>query len=95
MYNSDEKYKIMVNKLKRICELRNITSYVLAKEAGISTSTMSYLMNGKTKPYVYTILMLFNVLNIPISELFDSSVSREFGIIDVCSEGMMKYITFE
>ena len=85
----------MVNKLKRICELRNITSYVLAQEAGISTSTMSYLMNGKTKSYVYTILMLCNVLNIPISELFDSSVSREFGTIDVCSEGMMKYITCE
>lgn len=43
----------------------------LAKEAGISTLTMSYLMNGKTKPQICTILMFCNVLGVTIGELFD------------------------
>lgn len=92
MYKPDEECKAMINKLKKICELKNITPHALAKEAGISTSTMSYLMNGKTKPYVYTILMLCNVLDISISELFDGTTPS---IMDGYSEGGIEYITSE
>ena len=93
MYNPDEECKTMINKLKKICKLRNITPYALAKEAGISTSTMSYLMKGKTKPYVYTILMLCNVLDIHISELFDDNMFNDSRTTSIYSEGKMKYIT--
>lgn len=54
MYDPDEECKAMIAEIKRLCEQMNLTPHALAKEAGISTSTISYLMNGKTKPQVYT-----------------------------------------
>lgn len=67
MYNPDEECKTMVAALKKLCEQKGMSPHALAKEAGISTSTISYLMKGKTKPQVYTILELCNVLGISIS----------------------------
>lgn len=53
-----------------------MTPHALANKAGISTSTISYLVNGKTKPQIYTILMLCNVLEVRISDLFDDKMMR-------------------
>ena len=83
MYNPDEECKAMVAALKRLCEQKGMSPHALAKEAGISTSTMSYLMKGKTRPQVYTVLELCNVLGVSINELFDrpnTDVSTETGI---------------
>ena len=83
MYNPDEECKAMVAALKKLCEQKGISPHALAKEAGISTSTISYLMKGKTKPQVYTVLELCNVLGVSINELFDrpdKDVSAETGI---------------
>lgn len=83
MYNPDEECKAMVTALKRLCEQKGMSPHALAKEAGISTSTISYLMKGKTKPQVYTVLELCNVLGVRINELFDrpdTDVSAETGI---------------
>lgn len=90
MYDPDEECKAMIAALKRLCEQKNMTPYALAKEAGISTSTISYLVNGKTKPQVYTVLMLCNVLGVKISDLFDSNV-----VSTEISESRMQYITCE
>lgn len=90
MYDPDEECKAMIAAIKRLCEQKNMTPHALAKEAGISTSTISYLVNGKTKPQVCTVLMLCNVLGVRISDLFDSNVvSREI------SESGVQYITCE
>ena len=62
MHDPDEECRAMIAAIKRLCEQKNMTPHALAKEAGISTSTISYLINGKTKPQVYTILLLCNVL---------------------------------
>ena len=83
MYNPDEECKAMVAALKKLCEQKGMSPHALAKEAGISTSTMSYLMKGKTRPQVYTVLELCNVLGVSINELFDrpnTDVSTETGI---------------
>lgn len=83
MYNPDEECKAMVAALKRLCEQKGMSPHALAKEAGISTSTISYLVKGKTKPQVYTVLELCNVLGVRINELFDrpdTDVSAEIGI---------------
>ena len=66
MYDPDEECKAMIATIKRLCEQKNMTPHALAKEAGISTSTISYLVNGKTKPQVYTILMLCWECGLPI-----------------------------
>ena len=83
MYNPDEECKAMVAALKKLCEQKGISPHALAKEAGISTSTISYLMKGKTRPQVYTVLELCNVLGVSINELFDrpdADMSAETGI---------------
>lgn len=87
MYNPDEECKAMVAELKKLCEQKGISPHALAKEAGISTSTMSYLMKGKTKPQVYTVLELCNVLGVRISDLFDRPDT------DVSAETGKQYIT--
>ena len=83
MYNPDEECKAMVAALKKLCEQKGMSPHALAKKAGISTSTMSYLMKGKTRPQVYTVLELCNVLGVSINELFDrpdADMSAETGI---------------
>lgn len=103
MYDVDEKCKSMVATIKKLCEEKNMTLHALAKEAGISTSTISYLINGKTKPQVYTVLMLCNVLDITISDLFDDHMvvqaeknpSEEDKVHTEKSESVLQYITSE
>lgn len=90
MYDPDIECKAMIAAIKRLCEKKNMTPHALAKEAGISTSTISYLVNGKTKPQVCTVLMLCNVLGVRISDLFDNSV-----VSTKISESGVQYITCE
>lgn len=71
MYNPEEDYQCMLDKLNIIREQKNISKYALAKATGMSTSSMSNLLNGKTKPYVYTLLLICETLHISIGELFE------------------------
>lgn len=89
MYDPDEECKAMIATIKRLCEQKNMTPHALAKEAGISTSTISYLVNRKTKPQVYTILVICNVLGVRISDLFDN-----VAITEISGSGV-QYITCE
>lgn len=90
MYDPDEECKEMIAAIKRLCEQKNMTPYALAKQAGISSSTISYLVNGKTKPQVYTILVLCNVLGVRISDLFDDETAP----VEII-ESRGQYITYE
>ena len=90
MYDPDIECKAMIAAIKRLCEKKNMTPHALAKEAGISTSTISYLVNGKTKPQVCTVLMLCNVLGVRISDLFDNSAAST-----KIAESGVQYITCE
>lgn len=88
MYNPDKECKAMIAALKKICEQKNMTPYAVAKEAGISSSTVSYIMSGRTKPQIYTILMMCNVLGVTISQLFeekDAGMSAK-GAETVCQD---------
>ena len=88
MYDPDEECKAMIDAIKRLCEQKHITLHALAKEAGIATSTISYLVNGKTKPQVCTILMLCNVLGVRISDLIDNNMGQS-----ETSESGVRYMT--
>lgn len=90
MYDPDEECKAMIAAIKRLCEQKNMSPHALAKEAGISTSTISYLVNGKTKPQVCTVLMLCNVLGVRISDLLDNNVAST-----EISESGVQHITCE
>ena len=58
MYDSEKEYQMMFERLKDICKQRNITNYALAKATNLSNSSISNLMNGKTTPYVDTLLRI-------------------------------------
>lgn len=75
MYKPDEDYQVMLVKLRSICQNKNITLYALAKATKMSTSSISCLMRGKTKPYVSTILTICDALNITIADLVEKQAS--------------------
>ena len=70
MYNPEEDYQCMLDKLNAICKQRKISKYALAKATGISSSSMSDLLYGKSKPYLYNMLLICNALQVSIGELF-------------------------
>ena len=70
MYNPDEEYQRMLEKFKIICRQKNKTQYALAKATGVSDSSIWNIMNGESKPYVYTMLLLCEALEISMGELF-------------------------
>ena len=72
MHKPDEEYQLMLDKLKMICKQKNITHYALAKATGMSTSSISCLMKGKTKPYIYTMLIICDALDVSIAELLEN-----------------------
>lgn len=79
VYSPDEEYARMLEALKGFCDEKGITMNGLARQAGISTSTMSYLIHGKTRPQIYTLLVICNVLGISITELFREEAPEKAG----------------
>ena len=71
MYNSKEKCKEIAQKIKELCNARGTTPYKVAVQAGLSTSTVSCFLSGKTIPKLDTMLMLCNSLGISITDIFD------------------------
>lgn len=71
MYNSKEKCKEVAQKFKQLCEVRGTTPYKVAKKAGISSSTVSCFLSGRTVPRIDTTLILCNQLGISITDFFD------------------------
>ena len=69
MYNPDEEYRYMIEKLKSICSERNISYVELAKNARVSKSYIYDLINEKARTSVYTLLLICNALDISLAEL--------------------------
>lgn len=76
VYNPDEEYERMLVALKKFRKKKGLSANGLAKKAwGFPLSTMSYLVNGRTKPQLYTLLVICNVLGISIGDLFEGEKS--------------------
>lgn len=80
MYNPEEECELMVATLKKLCDQKGVSPHAVAIKAGISTSTMSYIMKGKTNPQVYTVLQLCNALGVQIGDLF---TRKDEGVLDI------------
>lgn len=78
MYNPDEDYQAILTRLRSICQNKNITQYALAKATGMSTSSMSCLMRGETKPYICTVLTICDALDVTIADLLEKQIP-EYG----------------
>lgn len=73
-YNPEDECKLMVVRIKEYCRKRKLTPRGLAEKAGLSSSTVSYILNGRTKPQIYTILQICNALDVSVEQLFSNNV---------------------
>ena len=64
----NETYQKMLTTLQRYCKEKKMTVYALAKATGLSTSSLSNLLKGNTKPYVYTLAVEFAKVREKITE---------------------------
>lgn len=71
MYDAKEKCNEIAQRFKQLCDMRGVTPYKIAKKAGLSSSTVSCFLAGKSMPRVDTMLILCNQLEISISEFFE------------------------
>ena len=71
MYDIEEKCMELAEKLKKICEAKGSTPYKLAKEAGISSSTISEFLKGNSKPRIDTLLIICNQLGISMTDFLE------------------------
>lgn len=92
MYDADRECEAMIANLKKLCKQKGMTPYALAKKAGVSNSTMSYMMRGKTRPQIYTVLLLCNVLDIELSDLFQGSEGQSKAAMEGLSQDEEKLI---
>ena len=77
MYKPDEECKIIIENIQLICRIKGIKANELAKKADIAPSTISYILNGKTKPQIYTLFQLCNALEITLEELMRKRESTD------------------
>lgn len=71
--------------IKEICKQRGWSYYKLAKESGISHSSLNYTMKHQHVPTINTLIKICNGLDITLSQFFD-------GIDNNKSEGQDKLI---
>ncbi len=71
MYKFNCEHEKLIKTLKETCRQKGYSYYYLAKRAGISTSTMYNIMNGKTDPQFFTLVTLCNVLEISFMDIID------------------------
>ena len=78
MYDTEEKCMELAEKLKKICEAKGSTPYKLAKEAGISSSTISEFLKGNSKPRIDTLLIICNQLGISMTDFLEEELVKVY-----------------
>lgn len=67
---------------KQLCEVRNVTSYKVAKDTGISSTTLSAWKKGLYTPKQKTLLIISNYFNVSLNYLMtgtDKDTEEQFG----------------
>lgn len=60
----------VITRIKELCQARSWTYYRLAKESGITYSTLSTMMNKTTSPSIQTLAKICCGFGITIAEFF-------------------------
>ena len=61
----------IIKRIISICEARSWTSYRLAKESGITYSTLCTMLHKANAPSIPTLIKICNGFGITLSEFFD------------------------
>lgn len=62
----------IIKRIKSLCEARSWTFYRLAKESGITYSTLCTMLHKTTSPSIPTLIKLCNGFGITLSEFFNT-----------------------
>lgn len=76
----DEKY--IANRIKELCDKKQMTMYALSKKTGISQSSLSNLMKRGSTPTFYTLDRICDGLGITLPQFF----SDDKGKLELSSE---------
>lgn len=68
-YNPEQVCENILNQIRKYSEKEGLTMSSLSKEAGISASTLSDMMNKRSKPQFYTLLKICNALDVSMDVL--------------------------
>lgn len=77
MYHPDEECGKVLQRIRRFCEIRELSLDVLAREVGLSAASMYNLMSGKTSLQLSVLYRLCNALGISLEELTVAGVMDE------------------
>lgn len=77
MYNTKEKCADIARKFKQLCNDRGTTSYKIAQRSGLSSSTVSCFLVGKTIPRIDTMMILCNELGVSVTDIFEEREMAE------------------
>ncbi len=61
----------VIDRIKNLCEVRGWTIYRLAKQSGITYSTLCTMLHKATAPSIPTLVKLCRGFDISLSEFFD------------------------
>ncbi|CVI71206.1 Helix-turn-helix domain protein [Clostridiales bacterium CHKCI001] len=76
----DEKY--ITNRIKELCDRKQMSMYALSKKTGISQSSLSNLMKRGSTPTFYTLDRICEGLGITLSQFFAGDIEN----LDLSSE---------
>ncbi len=85
----DEKY--IANRIKELCDRKQMTMYALSKKTGISQSSLSNLMKRGSTPTFYTLERICDGLGITLPQFF----SDDMGKLELSSEQKKVLRTWE
>lgn len=68
----DNKGSYTLYYIKELLKEKGLTSKALAEALGVTTVTVSYIINGKTNPSLETVSRIAEVLGVPVWRLFAS-----------------------
>ena len=73
-YDPEKVCERILKQIRRYSEREGLTMSSLAREAGLSASTISEMMCGKTRPQVYTLMKICNVLDVsmPVQRVYNA-----------------------
>lgn len=70
----DEKY--IVNRIRELCDKKQLTMYGLSKKTGISQSSLSNLMKRGSTPTFYTLNRICDGLGITLPQFFSDDIGK-------------------
>lgn len=70
----DKEY--IINRIKVLCEKKEISMYALSKKTDISQSSLSNLMNRRSTPTFYTLDRICDGLGITLAQFFSDDIGN-------------------